>query len=92
MLALLPEKRALRRPVARRDDVARRVQKHKRTQDRRAGTFHIGQAQATLDLISKNSILGHKILVAQEQLLSSLDYNSPMVFERIHDLKTAHAR
>ena len=25
-------------------------------------------AQATLDLISKNSILGHKILVAQQQL------------------------
>ena len=25
--------------------------KHKRTQDRRAGTFRIGQAQATLDLI-----------------------------------------
>ena len=30
--------------------------------------FAIGQAQATLGLISKNSILGHKILVAQEQL------------------------
>ena len=26
------------------------------------------------------------------RLHSSLDYNSPMVFERIHDLKTAHAR
>ena len=26
------------------------------------------------------------------QLHSSLDYNSPMVFERIRDLKTAHAR
>ena len=43
--------------------------KHKRTQDPRAGTFRIGQAQATLDLISKNSILGHKIPVAQEQFL-----------------------
>ena len=49
--------------------ISRRVQKHKRTQDRRAGTFRIGQAQATLDLISRNWILGHKILVAQEQLL-----------------------
>ena len=26
------------------------------------------------------------------RLHSSLDYNSPMVFERIHDLKTTHAR
>ena len=26
------------------------------------------------------------------RLHSSLDYNSPMVFERAHDLKTAHAR
>ena len=26
------------------------------------------------------------------RLHSLLDYNSPMVFERIHDLKTAHAR
>ena len=26
------------------------------------------------------------------RLHSSLDYNSPMVFERTHDLKTAHAR
>ena len=26
------------------------------------------------------------------RLHSSLDYNSPMVFECIHDLKTAHAR
>ena len=26
------------------------------------------------------------------RLHSSLDYNSSMVFERIHDLKTAHAR
>ena len=26
------------------------------------------------------------------RLHSSLDCNSPMVFERIHDLKTAHAR
>ena len=33
------------------DNTARRVQKHKRTQDQRAGTFRIGQAQATLDLI-----------------------------------------
>ena len=31
------------------------------------GTFRIGQAQATLDLISKNSILGHKRPVVQEQ-------------------------
>ena len=26
------------------------------------------------------------------RLHSLLDYNGPMVFERIHDLKTAHAR
>ena len=26
------------------------------------------------------------------RLHSSLDYNSPMVFERMHGLKTAHAR
>ena len=31
--------------------------------------FAIRQAQATLDPISKNSILGHKILVPQEKLL-----------------------
>ena len=31
--------------------------------------FAIGQTQATLELISKNSILCYKILVAQEQLL-----------------------
>ena len=50
-------------------DLTRRVQKHKRTQDQWDGTFRIGQAQTILDLISRNSILGHKVLVAQEQLL-----------------------
>ena len=31
--------------------------------------FAIGQAQATLGLIPKNPILGHKIFVPQEKLL-----------------------
>ena len=45
------ERRSLAEIGKRLGKQARRVQKHKRTQDRPAGTFRIGQAQATLDLM-----------------------------------------
>ena len=44
-------------------------------------------------LFQKGRVLGTgRGSTIRYRLHSSLDYNSPMVFERIHDLKTAHAR
>ncbi len=41
---------------------------------------------------SKRQCEDGKLKLRIQAIHSSLDYNSPMVFERIHDLKTAHAR
>ena len=69
---------------------------------KKALTLHLARSEGHERYFSCN-LMHRKVLASSHQHLmaeapnpyrlhSSLDYNSPMVFERTHDLKTAHAR